>query len=86
VRQVDRSHPSVPALTLEPVTVSQSGLEPFQGLGQRDLPSGGISRLSPGALGRFPKLVSSPVEQAARIPDHHAMGPRPGQPAAAGLR
>jgi hypothetical protein len=44
-REVDRSHAAPAELALERVAVGQSGREPFQGLGQRDLSDWGVSRL-----------------------------------------
>jgi hypothetical protein len=45
--QVDRGHPPAPELHLERVAIGQGGVEPFQGIGQKDLSEcGGISRLS----------------------------------------
>jgi hypothetical protein len=35
--QVDRGHAAAAELTLEPVAVGRGGLEPFEGLAQRDL-------------------------------------------------
>ena len=46
MREVDRGHATAPELALERVAVGQRGLEPFQGLGQRDLSDWGASRLS----------------------------------------
>ena len=45
VREIDRGHAPAAELALERVAVGQGGLEPFQGLGQRDLSDWGTSRL-----------------------------------------
>jgi hypothetical protein len=50
VREIDRSHATTAELALERVAVGQGGLEAFQGLGQRDVPERGTSRLNPRAL------------------------------------
>ena len=50
VGEVDRGHAAAPELALERVAVGQGGLEPFQGLGQRDLSDWDISK--PIATGR----------------------------------
>jgi hypothetical protein len=47
LRQVDSGHPTAPELALKRVPVGQGGLEPFQGLAQRDLSDWGVSSLSP---------------------------------------
>jgi len=50
VREIDRSHATNAELALERVAVGEGGLEAFQGLGQRDVPERGTSRLNPRAL------------------------------------
>jgi len=46
LRQVDRGHAPAPEFALERVAVGQCRLQSFYGLGQRDLSSWGVSRLS----------------------------------------
>jgi hypothetical protein len=46
VREIDGSHATTAELALERVAVGQGGLEAFQGLGQRDVPEWGTSRLN----------------------------------------